>query len=74
MKYVKSKFRASWTGVVIDIQKRRNRLNPLYTCVIIKDSNGNTPRKRIIRILDSSWLVEVEQFDISHINKDWLKL
>ncbi len=74
MIFVKSKFKTPWIGVVLGITKRRNKLNPLYICLIIKDSRGNLPRKRIIKTLDSSWLIETEEFDISHVNKDWFKL
>jgi hypothetical protein len=71
MKFVKSKFRSPWKGVVIDIVKRRNKLNPLYICLIVKDRNGNIPRKRILKTLDSDWLIEISSFDITNINNEW---
>lgn len=74
MKFVKSKFASPWEGVVIDITKRRNKLNPLYLCLIVKDRGGNLPRKRILKTLDSSWLIEIKPFNITHVNKDWFKL
>ena len=71
MKYVKSKYKSPWKGVVLDIIKRNNKLSPLYICLICKDRSGNKPRKRILKKLDSSWLVEIKPFSIENINTDW---
>ena len=71
-KFVKSKYSSAWSGVVID-KKNRTGINPLYLILVLKDKNGNTPRKRIVKTLDSSWTVEIDKFDISNINEDWLK-
>ena len=71
MKFVRSKFRAPWKGVVINIEKRSNKLSPLYTCLIIQCKNGKQPKKRIIRTLDSLWLEEIKPLNITNINKDW---
>lgn len=71
-KFVKSKYSSAWSGVVID-KKNRTGINPLYLILVLKDKNGNTPRKRILKILDSSWTIEIDKFDISNINQDWLK-
>ena len=71
-KFVKSKYSSPWSGVVID-KKNRTGINPLYLILVLKDKNGNTPRKRIVKTLDSSWTVEIDKFDISNINEDWLK-
>jgi len=71
-KFVKSKYSSGWSGVVID-KKNRTGINPLYLIIVLKDKNGNTPRKRIIKILDSAWTIEIAKFDISNINQDWLK-
>jgi len=71
-KFVKSKYSSHWSGVVID-KKKRTGINPLYLILVLKDKNGNIPRKRIIKTLDSSWTIEIDKFDISNINQDWLK-
>lgn len=71
-KFVKSKYSSAWSGVVID-KKNRTGINPLYLILVLKDKNGNTPRKRIVKTLDSAWTIEIDKFDISNINEDWLK-
>jgi len=71
-KFVKSRFRARWSGVVIDT-KNRNKQNPLYLILVIKNSIGNIPRKRILKILDSSWTIEIDKINIDDINKDWFR-
>jgi hypothetical protein len=71
-KFVKSKYSSAWSGVVID-KKNRTGMNPLYLILVLKDKNGNTPRKRIIKTLDSAWTIEIDKFDISYINQDWFK-
>ena len=71
-KFVKSKYLSPWSGVVID-KKNRTGINPLYLILVLKDKNGNIPRKRIIKTLDSDWTIEIEKFDISNINRDWFK-
>jgi hypothetical protein len=70
--FVKSKFASRWTGIVLDIKERKGR-NPVYLILIIKDKNGITPRKRILTVLDSYWTAEVNKFDLSFLNRDWLK-
>lgn len=71
-KFVKSKYSSAWSGVVID-KKNRTGTTPLYLILVLKDKNGNTPRKRIVKTLDSAWTIEIDKFDISNINEDWLK-
>lgn len=71
-KFVKSKYSSAWSGVVID-KKNRTGINPLYLILVLKDKNGNTPRKRIVKTLDSAWTIEIDKFDIANINEDWLK-
>jgi hypothetical protein len=75
MKYnfVKSKYKSPWVGVIID-KKHRTGMNDLYLILVLKDRNGNIPRKRMLKTLDSFWITEVDSFDISNINKDWFKL
>ncbi len=70
-KFVKSTYASAWSGIVIDI-KNRTGMSPLYLILILKDKNGRTPRKRMIKQLDSTWVIKIKKFDISHINKDWL--
>jgi hypothetical protein len=64
-----SHFRSHWKGVILDIEKYPS--TTICTVLIIKDRNGNTPRKRILRKLSIWWLTECEVIDTSHINKDW---
>ena len=71
-KFVKSKYASRWCGIVLD-KKNRTKYNPLYLILILKDKNGNTPRKRILKRLDSSYTIEVGNIDLSNINKDWFK-
>ena len=70
--FVKSAYRSRWTGVVIDYSYYRNGKYPAYDILIVKDSGGQTPRKRIINRLGEGWLTIEKPFDISHINKEWL--
>lgn len=72
-KFVKSKYASPWIGIVLNEQPRV-KYKSLFTILIIEDKSGNTPRKRIIKTLDEAWTEEVDNFDISHINKDWFKL
>lgn len=71
-KFVKSKYASAWSGVVVD-KKHRTGYNDLYMILVLKDKNGNIPRKRIIKTLDSAWTIEIDKFDISNINEDWFK-
>lgn len=67
-----SHFRSRWRGVILDIEKYQS--TTICTVLVIKDRNGNTPRKRILRKLSIWWLTECEDLDTSHINKDWFVL
>ena len=49
-KFVKSKYSSAWSGVVVD-KKNRTGINPLYLILILKDKNGNTPCKRIVKTI-----------------------
>ena len=61
-----------WTGVLLD-RKHRTGMSDLYLLLIVKDSLGQTPRKRILRKIDALQTEETEPFDIAHINADWFK-
>lgn len=50
-----SQYRARWTGVVINLEKRKDA-NPLATVKVIIDQHGNPMRKPITKTLDASWL------------------
>lgn len=69
MKFVKniSAFTSNWCGLVLHTHKDYNLI------LVLKDKNGNTPRKRITKIAHTLLLEEIPSFDISHINKDWFK-
>ena len=69
-KFIRSRFRARWCGVVID-KRNRTKQNPLYLILILKDSCGNTPRKRMVKTLDSSWTIEIDKIELGDINTDW---
>ena len=69
-KFVKSRYSAIWKGVVLD-KKKRTGINPLYLILVLRDSGGNIPRKRILKRLDSGWTTEINKIDTSNINKDW---
>lgn len=74
--FVKSNYKSAWKGIVLDIYTfehkcYRNTKYVVYKVLIVKDKNGNTPRKKIIKRLNRNWLEEIEPFDITHINKDW---
>ncbi len=71
--FVRSNYKAQWKGIVLRIEKRK-RISDLYTVLILKDANGNTPRKRILSVLDSGWTEKVPEMETEHINKDWFKL
>lgn len=70
-KFVRSKYSVPWLGVVID-KKHRTREADLYLILILLDKNGNVPSKRIVKTCDARWTEEIEKFDITYINKDWL--
>lgn len=72
-KFVKSHYQSRWTGVVLD-SKRRHKMEPLILVLVVKDANGNTPKKRIVKILSEYWTNPAPAQDISHINKDWFNL
>lgn len=83
--FVRSEFRSRWEGVVIKVETGRCKkwANGGYyssvtytdcTVLILRDKNGNVPHRRIIKYLDAGWLTEIPSIDMSHINKDWLKI
>ena len=69
-KFVKSHYSARWKGVVID-KKNRTGYSPLYLILVLKDSNGNIPRKRMVKILDSGWTTEINRINLDGVNTRW---
>lgn len=73
--FVRSHFRACWTGVVIDVQKRTKGRDgtdsPLITCVIVRDRRGNLLRARRTRRLDASWTTTCVPVDVSMYPTNW---
>jgi hypothetical protein len=63
-KFVKSHYRRAWTGIVIDRRKRHGQ-GDLLLILVVRDRNGNVPRKRLIKILDEAWITYVPAVDIS---------
>lgn len=69
-KFVKSRYRARWSGVVVDF-KRRTGMSSLYLIIVLRDSRGNIPRKRIIKVLDELWTIEIGKMDLTNVNEEW---
>ncbi len=57
---VESHYRSRWTGIVIDIETRKDR-NDLITVKLIKSSKGIEIKNKK-SVLDSGWLSKVETF------------
>jgi len=68
--FVKSHFRSQWTGVVLDSQKR-SKQNDLIWVLVLLDKNGNPMKKRVLKILDKSWVTILKNVEID-FNQDWL--
>ncbi len=72
--FVESHYNRRWVGVILAVEKRKDN-SPLILCLIVETSDGNTPRKRILKQIDSAWMAkDIKPFDISHINKDWFDI
>jgi hypothetical protein len=72
-KFVRSHYRARWIGIVLD-RRHRTGNSDLYTVLIVEDSSGNPPIRKMIKTIDSAWTISITPFNISHINKDWLTI
>lgn len=74
-KFYKCHYRRPYIGVCLDYNDLSvpYKLGIIVTLLIVRDSHGNVPRKRIVRKLHISWLEEVDKFDVSYINPDWFK-
>lgn len=70
-KFVKSHYRSTWKGIIID-KLTRHGIGDLLLILVVEDKNGNRPRKRLIKILDESWVKPCAAVDIQNLNKDWL--
>ena len=70
MKFIKSHYKSRWIGIVLDTKSRGNA-NNLLLILIVRNSLGNIPRKRILIVLDESWVTKIKEIDISNINPDW---
>jgi len=79
MKFVESKYRSRWKGVIIDEKPHKYKIRnkkydiKLYMVLILFTPSGHIQRKRIIRRTNSLWCKEIEQLDVSGINPDWFK-
>ena len=73
--FVRSHFRACWTGVVVDVYERSKSRNgtdsPVITCVIVRDRRGNLMRHRQTRHLDLSWTTSCTPVDVSMYHPNW---
>ena len=74
--FVESNYRSRWQGVVLEsVPYKLNypvkSTGYVCTILILKDGNGKLPRRRIVRHLNQDWLTKINEFDTSHINKDW---
>lgn len=68
--FVRSHFRACWTGVVIDVEPRKG-YEPLVTCVIVRDRRGNLLKSRRVRRLSVHWTTECAPVDVSMYPANW---
>jgi len=68
--FVRSHFRACWTGVVIDVEKRKDA-EPLVTCVIVRDRHGNLLTSRRTRRLSFHWTTPCAPGDVSMYPTNW---
>lgn len=81
MVFVRSNYRAPWTGVIIGRIQRKPltlngttyKLNDLCQVLVIIDRHGNRMTRRVVCVLDAGYLVEVDGLDLSQVNPDWLK-
>lgn len=71
---VQSHFRAGWVGIIWD-RVHRHGMDDLLFIIVISDACGNVPRKRILKIIDASW-VHPYKTDLKgkFINIDWIKM
>ena len=79
MKFVISLYGSRWKGLVLDTYSIQTSFLKKYKGIgyrvlILKDKNGNTSRKRIIKSMNKDWFKEITPFSISNINPDWLKM
>jgi len=72
-KFVRSKYRSKWYGVVIDILKRKTAKD-LYLILVLKDKNGDRIKGQLFKILDEAWTEDIEPFDITGYNKMWFEI
>lgn len=72
---VQSHYRAAWIGFVIGVRPRSlnqdGTESPILTIVIVRNRRGNVPIKRIVRVLDASWVTPVAPRDLSMIPAVW---
>ena len=68
--FVRSHFRACWTGVVIDVELRKD-YEPLITCVIVRDRRGNLLKARRTRRLSLLWTTPCAPIDVSMYPTNW---
>lgn len=68
--FVRSHFRAAWTGVVIDVEKRKDA-EPLVTCVLVRDRHGNLLKSRRMRRLSFHWTTPCAPVDVSMYPTNW---
>lgn len=70
--FVRSHYRAPWTGVVIDVTKRKDA-EPLVTCLLVRDRHGNPFTKRHTRCLSVHWTTPCAPVDVSMYPADWFE-
>ena len=46
-------------------------MGDLLLILVVRDRNGNVPRKRMIKILDEAWITYVPAVDITDTNPHW---
>lgn len=69
--FFQSHYRAQWIGVLLNWKDRGRETAPLCTLLIVRESNGNRPRRKIIKVLDRGWLKPHVPVDIAWVNPFW---
>lgn len=70
MEFFQSHYRAPWVGVLL-IEQKRKGIAPLCTFLIVQDQHGNRPRRKLIMVLDKTWLKPHDPVDVSWVNPFW---
>lgn len=73
--FVKSNFRSRWTGIVISeeiVKGSGKKANKICEVLVLRDKNGNTLRKRLIKHLNADWLEETQKVFLTEKEINWI--